>query len=167
MERMEFGDGEFICGGGSTIRCAEKIMSFIKQVIAYYDVSTVNDAGCGNQNWIHRCVDCEYRGFDKYEWPNSTQIDISKEAMPKADLIICRHVLIHMPYHEVESALKLFSESAPLLMASTYAEDDMRKIKPAVPSTIGVRMDLTKWIGEPLAITDDCDDSRLGLWELP
>ena len=131
---------------------------------------SLNDAGAGDMHWLDDIIlfkPIDYRPFDLVpREPGVKQIDISKTALPKADAILCRHVLIHMDPPRVQATLQFFMQSARYLIASQYPTDN--KFDPNVYFN---RTNLTippYGLGEPIAITRDTDDEGcfLAVWDL-
>ena len=122
QERMKrFSTGETVCGPGSTLAFTEELRDWLPRLINDQRVQTLVDAGCGDRNWI-KTVDlgCDYQGFDLH---HDEVLDISKEQLPQCDLILCRHVLIHMEVPMIQRCLALFAKSSPLLLATNFPKE--------------------------------------------
>lgn len=116
------------CGAGSTIESTRLIRSYLPRIADQYGISSVVDAGAGDLHWI-RSVQwgVEYRGFDLHpRHPNVIKLDITKEVLPKADMILCRHVLNHLSIQFSERAIEKFraSEARYLLMTNCDNQRD-------------------------------------------
>jgi len=116
------------CGHGSTITETESVRRVLPKLVRDYKIKTVSDAGAGDLHWM-RLVRWEvyYAGYDLYpRHPNVTQFDITKEVLPKSDMILCRHVLNHLSIQYSERALDNFraSGSTYLLMTNCDTQRD-------------------------------------------
>ena len=123
-------------GPGSTLEGTRQLRVALPRLLEKWKIRVVNDAGCGDLNWISglNLAGIEYRGFDlrglsgteaarlgtmKAGVRSVNELDITSEVMPPADLIICKDVLIHLPHALALEALKLFKQAAPLLLSTS------------------------------------------------
>ena len=119
------------CGSGSTIESTRLIRSYLPKIAEKYGIQTVVDAGAGDLHWIRGVLwDVDYQGFDLL--PRHTdviQFDITKDVLPKADMILCRHVLNHLSIQFSERAIENFrtSGSRYLLMTNCKNQRDYWK----------------------------------------
>lgn len=156
------------CGSGSTREAIGRIIPEIIGLCLRHQFTTIADVGAG---------DC------RIEWPGARiarfdlvprrpdlgviEWDISKRPLPgtpgfQFDLAICRHVQIHMDPPRIAASLENLRTSARYLLASTYEPP----IAPWNPCWTFNRLDLTEQLGKPLALIQDFEDSKLGLWRL-
>ena len=158
---------ETICGTGAFVRHTEKIRGWIPAMCAYYKIASLNDAGAGDRNWS-KLIEWEkfgimYRGFDLIpRLPEITQVDITSQALPPAQAVLCRIVLNHLPDERIARALDLFRESHEYLFATQYDDNDSgygRQFR---------RINMKKWLGRPVEILHEKAQSeiQLGLWRL-
>lgn len=120
---------ETICGWGSELVHTGNIRRLLPILVKKYGIKVINDAGCGDLNWM-RYIDLntvDYGGYDiiaRETWGNvnlsCTILDITSEIMRPCDLIICRDVFIHMPNDLILRALNLFRQSGKLLLTTSY-----------------------------------------------
>lgn len=172
-ERMEkgwrggLGDGT-ICGQGSTIQNTARISLWLPQVIEKYGIKSVCDAGAGDLHWAD-CVEwpCDYKGYDLFPRAKGIKkLDITKKKMQESDAILCRMVLNHLgngdDYTRVEMALELFKETSTYLFATHFIDGGPTR------DVQFMRLDLTKYLGEPLEMCVDGheENCRLAMWEL-
>lgn len=152
------------CGQSSMRKWTLSIRRWLPEVVKNYSIESINDAGAGDMHWIKRVDwDVDYRPFDLFPRCHSvTEIDISKEVMPPADAILCRMVLNHLCDTRVKMALANFKESAGFLIATHFVGDLRGNNREFT------RLDLTKWLGEPLEMVEDGHEKgcRLALWDL-
>jgi hypothetical protein len=152
------------CGNGSLPHATLNVRRVLPQWCAKYDIRTVNDAGAGDMQWKEGMQwDVLYRPFDLVpRRPEVQTLDITTETMPPADLVLCRMVLNHLDDERVTMALGRFRASAGYLAATQFAGPQPQR------SPQFKRLDLCKWLGEPVESTQDGTeaDCRLALWRL-
>src|SRR5262249_7114385 len=104
---------ESISGPGSTLQATEHLRSVLREIIRDLGVSSLLDAGCGDFNWMKEVDlgEVEYIGVDVvaseiiernnqlYGAKNRHFMvkDITRDDLPKVDLILCRDCLPHLP----------------------------------------------------------------------
>jgi len=169
--------GETVCGWGSEIVHTTNIRSTLPGIIKEYNVSSINDAGCGDLCWISQVdmSDVDYMGYDivsRRSWNKKLtcqELDISKHTMRQADMIICRDVFIHLPNGVVLEALKHFRECSSLLLTTTFmpAENNGRIKEPSLKYS---KLDLSLApfnLGVPsLCLEEDCHGKFSCLWRI-
>ena len=169
MERMAKGwrggkpDGT-VCGQGSTMANTRSIRAWLPNLVKERNISTVCDAGAGDLHWI-RAVNWEvdYYPFDLIPRnEHVAKLDITREKLPECDLILCRMVLNHLDDQRIDMALRLFKQSGKFLLATHFVGGGIQR------TTQFMRVDLTKWLGEPLEVCPDGHElnCRLALWSL-
>ncbi len=108
--------GEGHSGGGSTLRATVVYRAYLQEFLKEHRIRTVVDAGCGDWefsqslNWSG----IDYKGYDivpavieknrkLYSAPNVQffTANIVEADLPAADLLICKHVLQHIPNRDV------------------------------------------------------------------
>jgi len=156
------GKPETVCGNGSTLINTAKIRQWLPSVVNRYGIQTLNDAGAGDMHWIRKIKwTVEYRPFDLVPRDGIvTRIDITNEAMPSADGLLCRHVLNHLDGHRIEAALSLFSQSSKYLIATQFDWYDGNKEF--------TRLDLRVYLGDYLESVEDggAEFCKLALWSI-
>jgi hypothetical protein len=148
------------CGSGSLPENTVNARSALARWCGQYGLQTVNDAGAGDLCWLQGLrFGTEYRAFDLVpRHPDVLPLDISTEAMPSCDLIVCRWVLNHLDPERVDSALSLFRQSGGYLAATQF--DGGRRC-------LG-HLDLRPALGPYLDAVPDAgvDGCTLALWRL-
>lgn len=166
-ERMEkgwrMGKPETVCGNGSTLACTENIRVWLPRLVIRHEIYSVCDAGAGDQFWIsHMKWPVHYSGYDLIPRnPNVRQIDITREALPKCDAILCRMVLNHLDAPRILMALELFRKSSHWLIATQFNGEDLPK-----RSAQFSRLDLRKTpynLGEPVDAEHDGSEDYCSL----
>jgi hypothetical protein len=156
------GKPETICGNGSTLRSTDNIRRWLPSVVKRYGIMTLNDAGAGDMNWIRQIKwDVEYRPFDLVPRAETvTKLDITNEAMPLADGLLCRHVLNHLDAPRIEAALALFRKSSRYLIATQFDWYDGNKEF--------TRLDLRAYLWDYIESVNDggADGCKLAIWSI-
>ena len=126
---------ESISGFGSTIENTKITRNAIQDIINQYDIKTILDIPCGDYNWMKELkLDCNYIGADivqdiinmnqkKYRSNKIqfTKLDITKDKIPKVDLIICKDCLQHLSNENIIKAIKnLIKSHSKLLLVTSY-----------------------------------------------
>jgi hypothetical protein len=123
-----WGDAESRSGTGSGLAATEKVRKGLVDAIQRLDVHTIIDAPCGDFYWLSTLDLAQhltwYRGFDivpqviaKNKQRFTTEkisfeaTDLIKRVPPRADLILCRHLLIHLPFDDCLRVLRNFKGS--------------------------------------------------------
>lgn len=126
-------------GAGSTVEYTKNIRDCIPGIIEQFKIKSILDAPCGDFNWMKLLlptVDVKYTGGDivpglieenkKYETKKIKFIvlDITQDVLPKADLMICRDCLFHLPNFYITSFFRNFLDSnISYLLTTTHVND--------------------------------------------
>ncbi|NDW10783.1 class I SAM-dependent methyltransferase [Dysgonomonas sp. 520] len=127
---------ESVSGGGSTIDATKTVREELPQIIEKYRIESMLDVPCGDYNWM-KLVDlkCNYIGGDivseiiesnqqlyASDKVNFQVLDITKDDLPKVDMIFCKDCLLHLSYENVAKALNNFKKSgSKYLLVSNYS----------------------------------------------
>lgn len=124
----ESGKPETPCGQGSMFKNTEVIRAWLPDMIDKYDIFSIADIGCGDQNWIHRCLPdgIDYQGFDLVPRRQDVMpFDVTREVLPRRiELVLCIYVLNHLQPHMAERALRMIKESRPSYLLMSYSDSD-------------------------------------------
>lgn len=145
----------------------------LAMIFREYDVRVVNDAGCGDFNWMKR-VDLsgiDYLGYDIVQWGEALpfkKLNIATEVMRKCDLIICRDVLFHLPNEVVSQAIDLFRQSGDYLFATSHynAKPERHRWSTIIQKNYSP-VDLTRsefGLGKPINTFKETPSQYMGLW---
>lgn len=153
-----------ICGFASTRANTRVIAAWLPDVCQRFDIKSICDAGAGDLYWVRWIEwDVEYLAFDLIPRSHDViKLDITTEALPKCDAILCRMVLNHLCKDRIAMAIDLFRESATYLIATHFVGDRAKRTREFT------RLDLCDYLGEPLEMErDGCEPGcRLALWAL-
>lgn len=177
---------ESVSGHGSELIETEVIRKELPSLLISLNADSLLDAACGDFNWM-RHVDLPiklYIGVDVVKdliakdnllyGSTSRQfmhLDISQDALPKTDIILCRDCIVHHPFASGKKIIKNFKQSgAKYLLATTY---------PSVRNNIDIAKVGFEWrrlnlqlkpfnFPTPLVMIDEKEAKGkfLGLWKL-
>jgi hypothetical protein len=133
-----WGDAESVSGPGSTRERGATLIPDLVDLVTTLRVKTLLDAPCGDFNWasdLAAVVDT-YIGVDvvdeliarneaAYGSANRTFLtrDLTRDPLPKADLILSRDCLVHFSFADIRAALRNFRRSgADYLLTTTFVE---------------------------------------------
>ncbi len=137
-----WGDAESRSGSGSGLAATEKIRSGLLDAIQRLGIQTIVDAPCGDFYWLSKLNLPQhltwYQGFDivpqviaqnKKLWTSQNisfqAADLIKSVPPRADLILCRHLLIHLTLEDGLRVLRNFKSSgSQYLMITNQPETE-------------------------------------------
>lgn len=132
-------------GDGSTIRYTENLRKELPLVYEKFGVQTFLDAPCGDMTWMPLVLkesNINYIGGDivgnmieqhtaQYanERTKFQHLDICRDALPSADLWMCRDCLFHLCEEEIFMALNNFVKSnIKYILTSTHFSDSINNI---------------------------------------
>jgi len=196
FERIEctnlWGAATSVSGLGSEDPATAAIRDVLPSLLQRLGVRSLLDAPCGDAGWIGRLkLDLDYIGIDivpsLIETNNARAArgelagrflvaDITRDALPRADLILCRDCLVHLSFQNIARAIASFRESgAQFLLATTFPEvEDNRDCEDGDWRALDMTKAPFDWPA-PLELIDErCEegdggwrDKSLGLWRLP
>ena len=130
---------ESICGETSGIEQTRVIRDFLQKVCKKYEINTILDIPCGDFVWMNE-VDLNgitYIGADivpemiqsnqeKYarEKVDFKVLDITSDALPASDLIICRDCLVHLSFNDIHKAIRnIINSGSKFLLCTSFIEN--------------------------------------------
>ena len=132
-----WGCHETVSGIGSTLEYTKSIRLELPSIFNHFSIKKVFDGGCGDFNWMQHVLqntDVEYIGADivkqlivdnnkKYKNDKTSfiNVDLTKDPIPKVDLMICRDCIFHLSYSDTMAVLNNFLASGTTyLLATTH-----------------------------------------------
>jgi hypothetical protein len=120
----------------------EDVRAFLPPLLKQFSVRTLLDAPCGDFNWmkeIRADLDVDYIGVDivkevidlaqrRYgdERTRFVHLDITRDPLPAADLMMARDFFIHLSFADANRAIENFLRSGiAYLLAGTSPVEDM------------------------------------------
>lgn len=133
-----WGSSESGSGTGSELRATDNIRERLPDVLSRLGAQSVLDAPCGDWNWM-RHIELpikDYYGVDIVpsviesnelrfggEHRQFTVADLTRDVLPRADVILCRDCFVHVSFQECAMILENFrSTGATWLLLNTYPE---------------------------------------------
>jgi hypothetical protein len=130
--------GKSLSGEGSSDTETRAVRNALPELISELSVKTLLDIPCGDFAWM-RQVDLpveRYIGADivrpmierhQAEFGSHRRsfqhLDLTRDALPSCDLILCRDCLIHLPFADVHRAIANIKRSgASYLLTTTYTD---------------------------------------------
>lgn len=175
-ERMakgwRMGYPETICGNGSLRANSVHSRAILPDWCREYGIAKLCDAGAGDMHFARGVdwnlgggVTVEYLPFDLFpRSPEVTHLDITMQALPACDAILCRMVLNHLDEPRIRMALDRFRLASRFLIATQFNGENLPKRSPQF-----TRLDLRDYgLGEPLERVQDGAElwCSLALWAL-
>ena len=133
-----WGSTESVSGPGSTQARAAQFLPDLIALLQRLGVKTLLDAPCGDFNWAAPLSDVvdRYIGVDivpdlvdglTRAHDGSTReflcADLTSDALPRADLILCRDCLVHFSFHDIDRAIhNMKSSGATYLLTTTFVD---------------------------------------------
>ncbi len=130
--------GESSSGPGSRRENTERLRAELPRLLSRLGVRRLLDVGCGDFNWMRETdLGVEYYAgvdvvFDvvlgnrlRYGGPRRHFLlrDVIRDPLPRADLVLCRDVLIHFPDDDLLRALHaIIASRSRYLLATTFTE---------------------------------------------
>jgi hypothetical protein len=128
-----WGDGESVCGPGSSLVSTGVIRERLPQTLRELDVKSLLDLPCGDHFWMSR-LDLQgivYIGADivrglierlREQWPGRTfqHLDLVTDPLPPVDAVFVRDCLVHLPYRMIGDALQNIIDSGARWLITTH-----------------------------------------------
>ena len=125
-------------GLGSELKSTEVIREELPKVFKKFGIKTFLDIPCGDFNWMSKVEfdGVEYIGADivesmidennkKYKGTKFKTLDITKDELPKVDLIFVRDVLGHFDYNNIEMAINnIIKSGSKYLLTTSFTKWD-------------------------------------------
>ena len=131
-----WGSKESKSGPDSQLKNTENIRKKLPEIFEKYNIKSVLDVPCGDYNWMKNVKKdgIKYIGGDivpkiiaennkKYKDDNTQfrKLDITKDKLPKSDMIICRDCFQHLSDENVKKAIENFKNSgSTYLLVTNY-----------------------------------------------
>jgi hypothetical protein len=179
-----WGHPESVSGRGSILGRTAVIRAELPGLLAGVGARSLLDAPCGDFNWM-RHVDLgavEYVGADvvpeliernraayEGEGRRFVTLDIVRDELPRADVVLCRDCLIHLSFRDARAAIANFKGSGSgFLLATTHPRvAENRDVESGSWRSLNLQLPPFGF-REPLrlVVEDDGAGKCLGLWRL-
>jgi hypothetical protein len=172
-------------GIGSSLEATASIRAALPDIMRRYEIASLLDAPCGDFHWM-RAVDLSnvhYIGIDivpeiiahtaPYSSPTRTfqTANLIEDALPHADLILCRDAWVHFPHRYIFAALANFKRSGAAYLLTTSFKDRVNHDIAAMGYWQPIDLRAAPFnFPEPLLVIDERDpaysDKHLALWRI-
>lgn len=195
FERIErtnlWGAAASVSGLGSEDPATSAVREALPALLQRLCVRSLLDAPCGDAGWIGRLkLDVDYTGIDivpSLIEANRRRVagggspgrflvaDVTRDALPCADIILCRDCLVHLSFANVDRALAQFRMSgARFLLVTTFPEwDGNQDCEDGDWRALNMEKAPFNWPAPHALINERCEeggggwrDKSLGLWRL-
>ena len=195
FERIErtnlWGAATSVSGLGSEDPATSAIREAFPPLLQRLGARSLLDAPCGDAGWIGRLeLDVDYTGVDivqslieanrrRVEGAGSSArfivADITRDALPRADVVLCRDCLVHLSFANIARAVRNFRASgARFLLATTFPEwEQNQDCEDGDWRALNMEKAPFEWQAPHASINERCEegdggwrDKSLGLWRL-
>jgi len=178
-------------GLGSEAAATAAVREALPNLLQRLGVRSLLDAPCGDAGWINDCIqDLDYTGVDivsSLTTANTLRAqrseiagrfltaDITRDALPGADLILCRDCLVHLSFDNIRRALARFrATGARWLLTTTFPEWEVNlDCEDGDWRALNMQRPPFGWPAPAELINERCDegdggwrDKSLGLWHI-
>ncbi|MBR1091031.1 class I SAM-dependent methyltransferase [Bradyrhizobium manausense] len=186
-----WGAATSVSGLGSEDRATAAIREALPGLLRRCGARSLLDAPCGDAGWIGSMqLDVDYTGIDivpSLIAANSARAargeirgrflvaDVTRDALPACDLILCRDCLVHLSFQKIARAISRFRASgAQCLLVTTFPEwDNNSDCEDGDWRALNMTRPPFDWPPPRELIDERCDeggggwrDKSLGLWRL-
>jgi len=182
-----WGAPESVSGLGSELDATRTLREALPALLAELKVEVLLDLPCGDFGWLSRTElpVKRYVGGDivasivernrALYGKEFMQLDLCSSELPKADLVLCRDCLVHLPFEWIERAVANLKRSgSKWLLTTTFLECDKNE-DIAVGDWRILNLELAPFCWKPpeRVIVEGCTESgggyrdkALGLWQI-
>lgn len=184
-----WGDADSVSGVGSNLDQTATIRRELPGLFERHGITRLVDAPCGDLHWFRRVPHEleEYIGCDivpelvadlAAEPPvrngRFQLVDIVTNPVPAADAILCRDCLVHLSYHQINSAVANFKRSGSrLLITTTFTDALNHDVATGGWRALNLQADPFNWPKPLELLVENCSegggafaDKSLGVWQL-
>lgn len=180
-----WGSAESISGPGSELCRTFSIRQALPSLFKAYQIKSILDIPCGDFNWMSRVElgGLVYTGADiipaliagnnsRFKSANLSfvQLDILRDKLPRADLVIVRDLLIHFSHANAAKALaSIYQSGSTYMLATTYPGTQQNlRIRDGFNYNINLQVDPFH-LPAPLLMINEAAENRsnspsMGLW---
>lgn len=129
---------ESVSGKGANSNQTTEIIKEINNIINDFNITKILDIPCGDFAWMQHInlSNISYIGADivddliaknKSKYSNITfkVLDLTKDTLPKSDLVLVRDCFVHLSYDEIrKSILNIKSSGSKFLLTTSFVESN-------------------------------------------
>jgi SAM-dependent methyltransferase len=133
-----WGDPESVSGPGSGLARTAAFRDQIPKLLIKLGARTLLDVGCGDLNWMKELqlpieryfgvdIVSELINHNRTNYSDREKVfihgDLTRDDLPRSDIILCRDCLVHFSFEDVWAALRNFKRSrSHYLLTTTFIE---------------------------------------------
>ncbi|WP_416915296.1 MAG: hypothetical protein ACMUJJ_14995 [Roseicyclus sp.] len=141
------GGSETVSGSGSTLSYTHGLRPQLETLLRDLQISSIVDAPCGDFNWMSKVDlgDATYTGLDIVDALIARNVerfagekrrffvaDVTTDPLPSADLLMCRDLLLHLPFANIFDLLaNVASSDFAWVLVSNYVNAENRDLEKA------------------------------------
>jgi hypothetical protein len=133
--KNRWADRQSLSGSGSSLMQTAEVRTALPVLVEEFGIRRMLDVPCGDFSWMSQVdLTIDYTGGDivgeliklnqqKYSQHNRRflKIDILNDALPEADLLLCRDCLVHFSYRHIFQALRnIRSSKCTYVLLTTF-----------------------------------------------
>jgi hypothetical protein len=187
-ERGFWGEPESASGPGSAWEQTRVLVRELPILFNRLAIRTLLDVPCGDFNWMRELeldlesyVGCEIvsalvesnrRRFGR-PGREFLRLDLTRDELPRADLILCRDGLVHLSYEDIGKSLeRIVSSASTWLLTTTFpGRSSNRDIRSGDWRPLNLQASPFHWPAPEWLLNEGCpepgyDDKSLGLWRI-
>ncbi len=170
---------ETASGGGSTLAATAKIRRELPSLLARLHIRSILDAPCGDFHWMKELAykfdayygcdivpDLVRHNAERYGAENRQFMlaDLTRDPLPRADLVLCRDCLVHLSFKHALSVLRNFRNSGAQYLLTTDFPDHRSNVDIVSGDWRPLNLRSAPFeLGTPLASLNEGYDSDRGL----
>ncbi len=176
-----------VSGPGSEVEATETLRRELPQLLVTLGVRKLLDAPCGDGEWMSRAeLGVAYVGMDivpsvvekaqaRSAGGDYLVGDITQDALPRADAILCRDCLVHLSFANIRLALaNIHRSGAKWLITTTFPSLQVnRECVDGYWRPLNLELEPFSWPPPQHLLVEDCTEGRgawkdksLGVWKL-
>jgi hypothetical protein len=182
-----WGDPESLSGAGSNLAQTEQVRRALPALLDEMECRSLLDIPCGDFYWMRLLdLDVDYTGADivnelveanQQQYGNEQRrfmrLDLVQDALPAADLVLCRDCLVHLCYDDIFKGLaNLKNSGSTYLLTTTYTDMERNHDTPTGSHrALGLHLPPFNFPPPLRLIDEQCpepgfEDKALGLWRI-
>lgn len=187
FHKRMWGDPESHSGTGSNLVQTEQVRLALPTLVAEMECRSLLDIPCGDFYWMRLLdLDVDYTGADivnelveynQQHYANERRrflrLDLVQDALPAADLVLCRDCLVHLCYDDIFKALaNLKASGSVYLLTTTYTDMERNHDTPTGSHrALGLHLPPFNFPAPLRLIDEQCpepgfEDKALALWRI-
>ena len=182
-----WGAAESVSGHGSELDATARLREMLPELMSELGVRTLLDIPCGDFHWLSRVeLPVErYVGADIVEavveanrekyGREFVRLDLCRDELPPADLVLCRDCLVHLPFELISRAVESLKKSGSTWLLTTHFLECEENVDIETGDWRMLNFELAPfgWPAPERVLVEGCEeagggygDKALGLWRI-